>query len=183
MIELILVIIALSCGLFQLSMSASMQSEISGRGEMVKIAAYFTMFQVLFLLAGWLLGMALFSLFDHMAQMVSFAIFSVIGLKMIWESFKLHMEASYYDLRNFKILVGLSLAAGFNTLIAGVGINFIGVLLSKALIMISFMAIFSTLLGLGTGQRFGCRYRGRWVKFVGGLIFIGVGVKCLLENI
>ncbi|MCK5838575.1 MAG: manganese efflux pump [Bacteroidales bacterium] len=183
MIELILVIIALSCGLFQLSMSASIQSEISGKGVMLIIAAYFTMFQVLFLLAGWLLGMALFSLFDHMVQMASFAIFSVIGLKMIWESFKLNMEESYYDLTNFKILVGLSLAAGFNTLMAGVGINFIGVLLPEALIMISFMAIFSTLLGLGIGQRFGCRYKGKWVKFVGGVIFVGVGVRFLVENI
>jgi len=177
---IILLTLGLSTDLFAVTVSSTLDNK-TFKEQMMKVASFFTMFQVLFILAGWLLGNVLEGLLGEMAQALIFAIFTVIGLKMIWEAFKIKPEERNFPLDNFKVLLAVSMATAFNALIVGIGVNFASIPLKETLVSMSISALVLSLLGLIIGKRYGCRYKGKWMKVLGGLTLIGVGIWYLLQ--
>lgn len=179
-LPLILLTAGLSTDLFAVTVNSTMDNK-SFREKMWKIAVLFTMFQVLFILTGWLLGNAISGLLGDMGQALIFAIFAVIGLKMIWEALRINPDKRSFPLDRFQVLLAVGLATAFNALIVGVGLYFTSIPLKDTLAAMSLSALVFSLLGLVIGRSYGCRYKGKWMKVIGGLMIIGVGVWYLLR--
>lgn len=179
--ELILIAIALASESFTVSLNSFMDMSKPGDGLQLKVASYFTLFQIVFLAMGWGLGTLLFSLFEFVLLPMGFAIFSIIGIKLIWEAFKLKPQDRSFDLQQFRLLLGASLAAGFNALIVGIGIRLVSFFLFEAVFIVSIVVLLLSFTGSFIGSRYGCRYRGKWAKVIGGTLLIVVGITCLLR--
>jgi len=176
----ILLTLGLSLDLFSITASSIMDN-ITFRKKIWQVAALLTMFQVLFMLGGWFLGKALSGLLGDMAQAFIFAIFVVIGIKMIWEAIKIKPEQRSFPLDSFKVLLTVGLASAFNTLIVGIGVYFASIPLTGILVAMGVFAMALSLLGSWVSWRYGCKYKGKPQKILGGLMLIGVGIWYLLQ--
>lgn len=181
-LELILILTALSTEIFVVSLNSAMSMEKFETSLIVKAASFFTLIQIVFLIGGWFLGSALVDMFEHVVFPVSFAIFSVIGIKLVWEAVKLSPAERSFNMNHFMVLLGASLAAGFNTLIVSIGLNLTGYALEDSIFIITISSMILSVLGSYIGRRYGCRYRGKWFKFAGGIILIVAGLKYLLYS-
>lgn len=181
-LEVILICIAVSTEIFTVTLNSAIEMENTKNSLILKAAFYFTFFQLVFLLAGWFLGSAIYTFFQFMIVPMSFAIFSVIGLKIIWEAFKINPADRAFNLNKSKILVVSSLAAGFNTLIVSIGLYFIENSIPDTLVTLGVLSFLFSMAGGFLGKYRGCKYRGKWAKVIGGILLIGVGIKFLLTG-
>jgi putative Mn2+ efflux pump MntP len=158
-----------------------MEQEHYSSRLMFRMVLVMTLFQVIFLGIGWLIGQAVYFTLENARLLLAFIIFTIIGLKMFWESFRLDPKMRTFDIEKTSVLMTVASAAGFSSLVVGTGMNLAGHILFISLISIASMSFVLLLLGSFIGKLFGCRYRGRFAKTVGGILLILAGIRCLLE--
>jgi putative Mn2+ efflux pump MntP len=179
-VSIILLSIALSLDIFAITISSEMDNSTYKRKRWTVIFT-FSIFQVIFMSLGWLIGMGFFRMLGNMSQALIFAIFAIIGIKMIWEAARIKPSERVFFLDNFKILLSLGLASGFGTLIIGIGAYFASLPLLGLLTAIGISAMIMSYLGLFVVRNYGCKYKGIGQKIFGGIILIGLGVFYFLR--
>jgi len=179
-VSIILLSIALSLDIYAITVSSEMDN-VTYRQKRWNVIFMFPLFQVIFMLLGYLIGMGLAGMLGDMSQAMIFAIFAVIGLKLIWEAIKIKPDERIYFLDKFNILLSIALAAGFNTLIVAIGVYFASLPLLWILVGIFFSALLMAMFGLFIKRNYGCRYKGMGQKILGGIILIGLGIYYLLR--
>jgi putative Mn2+ efflux pump MntP len=176
----ILLTLGLALEVFAITVSGIMDNK-TFKKRIWLVAIFFTIFQVLFMLGGWYLGKAISGLLGDMTQAMIFAIFAVIGIKMIWEAIKIKPEERSFPFDSFKVLLALGFASGFNTLIIGIGVNFAGISLKWILIAMGISAFVFSLFGSYVEWKYGCKYKGMGQKILGGILLIGTGIWYLVH--
>ena len=145
-------------------------------------AGCFGFFQALMPVLGWL-GGGLFrdyaQSFDHW---LAFGLLSLIGGKMIYESFKLKEDGETFDPLNVYILFTLAVATSIDALAVGITFSFLGVNIWEASAIIGAITFVICLIGTRIGKTFGHMLENK-MEMAGGLVLIGIGVKILLEHL
>jgi putative Mn2+ efflux pump MntP len=113
---------------------------------------------------------------------IIFAFFIVIGLKMIFKSFKVKPEERTFNLGKFKILTGLSFATGINSFIIGLTLALTDVSILNAVVVVVLVTFFISIAGNYIGKKTGKYLLGNKVEFLGGIIFIALGVKIIFHH-
>jgi putative Mn2+ efflux pump MntP len=113
---------------------------------------------------------------------IAFGILTIIGLRMIYESFKGEDEKRSVDIRDWKILLTLSLATSIDALITGVSFGFVKVNIALAALTIALVTFLNSLAGAWVGER-SIHISPRWAEIIGGLVLIGIGIKIVLEHL
>jgi putative Mn2+ efflux pump MntP len=133
-------------------------------------------------LIGWLAGNSVKSMIEPVDHWIAFAILAFIGIKMIWQSFSDGEKKRSIDIRQFTVLISLSIATSIDALITGVGFGFIRVNIYEAVITISVVTCIVSLIGAKIGEKT-TFLPARWAEFAGGLVLIAIGAKVLLEHL
>lgn len=151
----------------------------------LKIAFFFGMFQAIMPLIGWLAGISFRHLIGQIDHWIAFGLLSVIGGKMIVESFKIkksQCEIRESDPLNLYLLLGLSIATSIDALAAGVSFGVLKLNILLVITIIGSITFVLSFLGTRIGKRLGCHFSSR-VEMVGGIILIGIGIKILAEHL
>lgn len=151
----------------------------------LKIAFFFGMFQAIMTLIGWLTGISFRRLIGQIDHWIAFGLLSVIGGKMIVESFKI--KKNQCEIResgplNLYLLLGLSIATSIDALAAGVSFGVLRLNILLVITIIGSITFVLSFLGTRIGKRLGCHFSSR-VEMVGGIILIGIGIKILAEHL
>ncbi len=156
------------------------------------IALSFGLFQALMPLAGYLIG----DVFNEVAQeydhWIAFLLLSLVGAKMIKDSFEPESEPcescshsgkglSASQKRDVLRVFALSVATSIDALVVGFTFAFIQIKLSVALIMIGVVTALLSLSGVFIGHRFGSKYKNK-AELLGGVILMFLGFKIMLEH-
>ncbi len=148
--------------------------------ELLKIAFFFGFFQGIMPLAGWLIGESFHGMIEHLDHWIALGILGFIGTKMIFHAYS-GQEKNPVDIRNFMVLLGLSVATSIDALIAGIsfGLVHVNILLTAGIIFsITFlMSVVGGKLGLHT--RF---ITPRWAETTGGIMLILIGIKIFADH-
>jgi putative Mn2+ efflux pump MntP len=179
--EAILITFGLSTNLFVLAMNNAMEQEQYSNILMFRMVWVTTLFQAIFLGVGWFIGQATYFALEHLRFILAFLIFSILGLKMTWEAFKVDPRLRTFDLAKSNTILAVATAAGFSSLVAGAGMNLGGIGVLISVIAVTAMTFILMLLGSFIGKRFGCRFRGKFAKVAGGILLTLIGIKFLLE--
>lgn len=178
--------IVLAGGLAMDALAVSISSSIALKEakwiHALKFGLFFGLFQALMPLIGWLAGMSFRSLIKDIDHWIAFALLSLIGGKMIMESFKKDCDSPKTNPLSLYVLLGLSVATSIDALAAGVSF---GLLKLNILIVISIIGAITfalSTIGARLGKRLGCHF-GERVELLGGIILIGIGIKILLEHL
>lgn len=150
--------------------------------QAAKIAIFLALFQAVMPLIGWLVGNSVKSIIEPVDHWIAFGLLSLIGGKMIIESF---IDSDAREIKNpldIKVILTLSVATSIDAL--AVGFSF-ATLLSKILIavfIIGLVTFIASMLGILLGKKTGPTIN-RYAEVLGGLILIFIGIKILVEHI
>ncbi len=150
--------------------------------QAAKIAIFLALFQAFMPLIGWLVGNSMKSLIEPVDHWIAFGLLSLIGGKMILESF---MDSESREIKNpldIKVILTLSIATSIDAL--AVGFSF-ATLLDQILIavfIIGAVTFIASMLGILLGKKTGPKIN-RFAEITGGLILIFIGTKILIEHL
>lgn len=181
-LTVILLAIGLSFDSFAVSVCSGLNLPHIRFMQATKIAVFLALFQAIMPLFGWLIGNSVKSLIEPVDHWIAFGLLSLIGGKMIIESF---IDSETREIKNpldIKVILTLSVATSIDAL--AVGFSF-ATLLSKiliAVIIIGLVTFIASMLGILLGKKTGPAIN-RFAEIVGGVILVLIGIKILVEHL
>lgn len=183
MLTIILIAVGLAMDCFAVSVSSGVCNKSLKIKDSLKISFFFGFFQGLMPLIGFFLGFSLKNYISNIDHWIAFLILSVIGIKMIVESFKSNeCETNRFDFKSLYVLLSLSVATSIDALIVGMTFAFIEIHILIAVLIIAIITFIISLSGIYIGKKFGLFFSNK-AEFVGGTILIAIGSKILLEHL
>jgi putative Mn2+ efflux pump MntP len=182
----ILTMVLIAIGLAMDSLAVSITSGLAMKelkiSKALKIAIFFGLFQALMPVVGWLAGLSLTDLISGIDHWIAFALLSLIGCKMIYESIRLESREKVIDPMNVYLLLMLSIATSIDALAVGMTFAFLEVSIVTPIIIIGVVTFLLSLLGVFVGNRVGHLFEKK-IGIAGGLILIGIGIRILIEHL
>jgi manganese efflux pump family protein len=179
--EVFLIALGLSMDCFAVSVSYGTSRKLLWN-DLFRVGLFFGFFQGLMTFVGWWFGDSLKQFIESVDHWIAFSILSIIGIRMIIESFKHEKRKRSTDIRKFRILISLSIATSIDALMTGVSFGFIKVDIIKATILISFVTFFVTIIGGKLGEKT-TFISARRAELIGGIVLIFIGAKLLFEHL
>jgi len=180
-LTIIIIGIALSFDTFAVSVSCGIFECRIGFWQAVRIASFFAIFQALMPVLGWILGYTVKDYIVSIDHWVAFGLLSIIGVKMISESFKKE-EDRQFNPNNIKVIITMSIATTIDAFIVGISFAMIEINMFFATFIIGFVTFLTAMLGMLFGKKIGSKFGSKF-EIVGGIILIAIGIKILLQHI
>lgn len=174
--------LGLSLDCFAVSVTSGAKETSQKLINALKVAFSFGSFQAVMPLIGWFAGYKVKGFISSIDHWIAFVLLSTIGVKMIYESFKLEENKKDNNLTNNKTLFILSVATSIDALIIGISLALLEVNIAMPVIIIGITAFFVSLLGFLVGKKL-TSISGSKIEIIGGLILIGIGLKILIEHL
>jgi putative Mn2+ efflux pump MntP len=130
---------------------------------------------------GWLGGITIKNWIEPIDHWVALGILTILGLKMILESFKKSDEKNI-DPLNTRVIISMAFATSIDAFAVGVSFAIIEVNMFMAVILIGLVTFIVSMLGILFGKKAGS-HLGQKIEIIGGLILIAIGLKILFEHI
>ena len=201
-VELLLIAIGLSMDAFAVAVCHGLSmKKVSGKKALI-VGLYFGVFQASMPVIGYLVGAQFSELVASADHWIAFVLLSLIGVKMIVESFKKegcpdrecpadlctdracpggkHPETEEASLKPAKMLP-LALATSIDALAVGVSFAFIQVRIASAVSLIGLTTLVLSMAGVKIGHVFGAKFKSK-AELAGGAILVLMGLKILLEH-
>jgi putative Mn2+ efflux pump MntP len=182
LITIIIIAVALAMDTFAVSVvsgSAYKQLQIK---HIFRMAAFFGGFQAIMPLIGSLAGMGAKQYLADYDHWIAFALLSAVGLKMLYESFKIAPARQVFNPSNVLVLLVLSVATSIDALVVGITLSFLKVSIAVAVIIIGMVTFLLSYLGVFIGKKIGHFFESR-IEAAAGLLLIALGAKILLEHL
>lgn len=181
-ITIFLIAIGLSFDTFAVSVSTGLSLNSIRFWQAVRIAVLFAFFQALMPFMGWLLGKQIEQMLSNYDHWIAFVLLLILGLKMIFESFKTETKKNDLAFPKPSILIGMAIATSIDALVVGISFAFISINIYWSILIIGFITFLVAMLGMLFGKTVGSKF-GNKMEFFGGLILIGIGLKILLSHL
>jgi len=181
-LTLLLLAIALAMDALTVAVTSGIMIKHIHINKALKIGLFFGVFQGVMPILGWLGGLTFKGLISSYDHWIAFILLSIIGGKMIYESFHLDEEEKQYDPLDNYTLFTLAIATSIDALAAGIGLTMINYSIFLAATLIGFVTFTLSFLGVFAGHKFG-NYFNKNLEILGGVILILIGVKILLEHL
>ncbi|MBI9037710.1 MAG: manganese efflux pump [Bacteroidales bacterium] len=179
-LEIIIIAVGLAMDSFAVSLVCGIQNCVNWK-EILKIAFFFSLFQGAMPFFGWLLGGVFLQSFQSYNNYIAFSIFLLIGIKMIYDSFKDSSKNRIFLIDNLRVIIGLSIATSLDALIVGMSFGFLNINIIKTMLIIFIITFIFSIIGVRIGEKYGHLLLGKKAEFVGGLILIGIGITQLID--
>ena len=148
----------------------------------LRMAGFFGGFQAFMPVVGYLAGLSVRQYVENYDHWIAFGILAAVGLKMIYESFKIKEEKITPNPANLMVVLVLAVATSIDALAVGVTISLITNAIALAVIIIGAVTFGMSFAGVYIGKRFGHFFEGG-IEIVGGLVLIALGVKIVIQHI
>lgn len=172
-----------------LSMDAFAVSVVTGAAykelhvrHTLRMAGFFGGFQAFMPAVGYLAGLTVRQYISSYDHWVAFGILAAVGLKMIYESFKIKAEKQAMHPANLMLLLALAVATSIDALAVGITLSLITRSIAMAVAIIGLVTFGLSCAGVFIGKRFGHFFESG-IEAVGGLVLIGLGLKILLQHL
>ena len=180
-ITILLIALGLAMDSFSVSIANGLATKTFKISKALTIALSFGFFQALMPIFGWLAGEFIadyLSTFDHW---VAFALLTLIGVKMIYESIT-DKPNNFLGAYSIKVILILSVATSIDALAVGLSFSFLGIPIFFPALIIGVVAFLMSFFGVYIGRRFGKILKNR-IEILGGLILVIIGLKILFEHV
>ena len=182
-ISIFFIAIGLAADCFAVALSVSNQIKKQLLLQILRISFFFGLFQGIMPVIGWFAGINVVELIQSFDHWIAFGLLSIIGIRMIRESFQHDDENSKKtDITNWLTLLILSLATSIDALATGLSFAIIDVNITMASITIGLVSFFTTIIGLLLGRKAG-NLLGKRAELIGGIILIIIATKILISHI
>lgn len=146
------------------------------------MAFFFGGFQALMPLTGSLAVVSFKARIADYDHWIAFGLLAAVGIKMIYESFKIKKTEKDFNPANIFVLLILSVATSIDALAVGITLPIITSSIALAVCIIGVVTFVLSYLGVLIGRRFGHFFESK-IEAFGGVVLIGLGLKILLEHL
>jgi putative Mn2+ efflux pump MntP len=181
-ITFLLIGIGLSFDSFAVSVSCGLMRQEIKFKQAVIVAGTLSLFQAIFPLIGWYLGIKFNSLIQSIDHWIAFALLAIIGIKMIVEGVKPGGVLKSFNPFNLRVLLGLSVATSIDALVVGLSFGFLDLPILFPAIVIGGVTFIASMLGMLFGKNVPAK-RSRQSIIIGGMILMTMGFKILIEHL
>lgn len=182
LLTILLIAISLSFDTFAVSVSSGLILKQIDFYKASRIAIVLAVFQALMPVIGWLLGIGVKEYAEQFDHWIAFTILGLLGLKMIYESFKTNPEERQFNPLDIKVMLGMAIATSIDALIVGFSFALLNFKIVLSVGIIGSVTYIVAMLGMLFGKNMGARM-GQRMEFMGGLMLILIGVKILVEHL
>ncbi len=179
---IILIAIGLSFDTFAVSVSTGLIIKHIKFEQAIKVAFVLALLQAVMPLIGWFAGKQISSLIGSFDHWIAFGLLSILGIKMIIESFGTNDGKTNSNPLKFTVLLGMGIATSIDALVVGVSFAFLQTNIWLSIAIIGFITFLVAMLGMLFGKNIGSRF-GKRFEILGGIILIVIGLKILLSHI
>lgn len=179
--ELILISIALAMDSVAVSIASGSKYKNINFITILKIAAFFGIFQGLMPLLGYFAGGLFASFVDSIDHYIAFIILLYLGYRMIKEAKEDNFEDDVKDLKNRTLFI-LAIATSIDALAIGVTFSFQDIDIFYAISLITAITFVLCIIAVYIGKLLG-GYLENKAEYIGGVILIILGFKILLEGL
>lgn len=181
-IPLLLLAIGLSFDTFAVSVSTGLCLPNLRFVQAIKIALTLGFFQALMPFTGWVLGRQISNYISDYDHWIAFGLLSVLGVKMIYESFTTNEPEKCLNPLKPLVLIWMAIATSIDALVVGLSFAFLNLNIYWSVFVIGFVTYMVSMIGMLFGKKLGNRL-GKRMEIIGGLILIGIGAKILIEHL
>jgi manganese efflux pump family protein len=142
------------------------------------IALFFGGFQAFMTIGGWILGLPLQELVSTYAPWIAFILISIVGIKMIYESF-LDEDEDDVDF-SIKEITVLAIATSIDAFVVGISFALLNTPIIQPAIIIGVVAFILSFIGVYIGKKLGYLF-GKEIEILGGVILILIGISILIR--
>lgn len=150
--------------------------------HVLRMALFFGGFQALMPVIGFLAGLGLKDYIAASDHWIAFGLLSLVGGKMIYESFKIESAEKNKDPSNLLILLILSVATSIDALAVGITLSLLATSIALAVTIIGLVTFGLSYAGVAIGKRFGHFFESK-IEIAGGIILISIGLRILIEHL
>ncbi len=182
-ISVLVIAVALAMDAFSVSISAGMIIKNPGFRHYFRLAFHFGLFQFLMPIIGYFGGIYLEKYIKDYDHWIAFGLLTLLGLKMIKESFAKEDETrEVKDPSRGISLIVLAIATSIDALAVGLSFGLLSqpVLLPSLIIGIT-CALFS-IIGVTIGKK-AAAFVGKKAEAIGGIMLLIIGIKILIEHL
>lgn len=180
LITLFLLSIGLCFDTFAVSVSSGLLRKEIVFWQAVRIAFFLALFQAVMPVLGWLGGISIKEWIESYDHWVALGILSILGIKMLIESFKKSEEKNINPL-DIKVIISMALATSIDAFAVGISFAIIEVNMLLAFIIIGSVTFITSMLGILFGKKTGSHF-GQKMEIIGGIILISIGIKIVIEH-
>ena len=148
----------------------------------LRMAGFFGGFQAFMPVVGYLAGLTVRQYVSDYDHWIAFGILAAVGLKMIYESFKIKEERNTPNPSNLAVVLVLAVATSIDALAVGVTLSLITHAIVLAVIIIGVITFGLSFAGVYIGKKFGHFFEGG-IEIVGGLVLIALGIKIVIQHV
>jgi len=148
----------------------------------IRMALFFGAFQAMMPVIGWLAAATFKEQITACDHWVAFGILLAIGIKMIYEAFRIDRATNPSNPANLAVLLTLAVATSIDALAVGITLTLVTDSVAAAVIIIGLITFALSWLGCFIGKQIGHLFENR-IEIIGGCILIAIGVKILIEHI
>jgi len=181
-LTILLIALSLSFDTFAVSISSGLILKQIDFYKASRIAIVLAIFQGLMPVIGWLIGIGIKDYAERFDHWIAFIILGLLGVKMIYESFKSNPEDRQFNPLDLKVMIGMAIATSIDALIVGFSFALLDFQILLSVGIIGFVTYIVAMLGMLFGKNIGSRL-GQRMEFIGGLMLVLIGVKILIEHL
>jgi len=148
----------------------------------LRMAGFFGGFQAFMPIIGYLAGLTVRQYVSNYDHWVAFGILSAVGLKMIYESFKIKEERQTPNPANLFVVLALAVATSIDALAVGITLSLITNAIVLAVLIIGAITFGLSFIGVYIGKKFGHFFEGS-IEIIGGLVLIALGLKIVIQHV
>lgn len=148
----------------------------------LRMAGFFGGFQAFMPVVGYLAGLSVRQYVSNFDHWIAFGILAAVGLKMIYESFKIKEERNTPNPANLAVVLVLAVATSIDALAVGITLSLVTHAIVLAVIIIGVVTFGLSFAGVYIGKKFGHFFESG-IEAIGGLVLIGLGIKIVLQHV
>jgi len=182
-LSVFLIALGLSADCFVVALTRGISKIDHSWSRILRVSFSFGLFQALMPVLGWLAGRTVVELIANYDHWVAFAMLAIVGIRMLWESFRPERsQGKEVDITRGLLLITLSVATSIDALAVGLSFAFLNINIALASPTIGAVAFVITIIGFKLGKKDN-KLTGKRAEAIGGIILLAIGLRILLSHI
>lgn len=177
--ELVILSFSLSMDSFATSLCKGIEYKNNFYKNTIITCIWFSIFQTLMPILGYLLGNIISSTLFRFAYYISFFILLILGINMIKER---NNTEKYDSSVNLRIMIILSMSISIDAFSVGISYSLLNMIILLPSILNFVITFITTYFGCVIGSKIGSKYSSS-SRTLGGLILISLAIKILLTHL
>ena len=186
LLEILFIALGLSMDAFAVAVASGATMKRLHLPNALKMGIFFGGFQALMPVLGWAAGLSMKAFMAGWDHWIAFGLLSVVGGKMLYESFEIKEEEACGGPRTCPFDTGtltvLALATSIDALAVGLTFSMLQVSIIAPVLVIGLVTFLMSVAGVKIGAAGGHFFENK-MEAAGGIILIGIGLKILLGHL